>query len=134
MFRTGITNIRPLTTLKYLETLSIYEDDFYDIRPIGALTNLTSLSIETKSPSLAPLGALTNLKSLALTIKSPSITPLIKLKNLETLILQNVNISHLNTLAELKNLKKLILYNHKINSSQKEALKRALPKTEIQIF
>ena len=113
-----IDDIRGLETAKNLHTLSITENQVYDLTPLANLTNLESLRLDDNHISdITPLANLTKLRYLSLEFSQLSdLSPLENLAKLRYLSLdfdQFSNVS-LSPLANLTKLEQLYLNPHNI--------------------
>ncbi len=102
--------------LSTLTTLSLFDNQIADLRPLSSLTNLTGLSLRNNQiANLRPLSTLTNLTGLYLNNNQISdLRPLSTLTNLTGLYLKNNQISDLRPLSTLTNLTELYLNNNQI--------------------
>lgn len=104
----GLRELAPLARLNELEVISLYGNEFSDLKPIAKLKKLRVLEIDncTEVTDLAPLTALKNLTELNIGYTSVSaLKPLLKLKRLERLHLAGIGhnfASWEKTLRELK--------------------------------
>ncbi|MEA2562662.1 MAG: hypothetical protein QOH06_4166 [Acidobacteriota bacterium] len=83
-----ISDLSPLATLTYLQSLNLRGTSVEDISPLAALTNLQSLKLSgTSVEDLSPLATLTNLQSLDVSgTQASDLSPLamlVKLKHLD---------------------------------------------------
>ncbi len=113
-----IDDIRGLETAKNLRTLSITENQVYDLTPLANLTKLESLRLDDNHISdITPLANLTKLQYLSLEFSQLSdLSPLENLAELRYLSLgfdQFSNVS-LSPLANLTKLEELYLHPHNI--------------------
>ena len=113
-----IDDIRGLEAAKNLRTLSITENQIYDLTPLTNLTNLESLRLDDNHISdITPLANLTKLKYLSLEFSQLSdLSPLENLAELRYLSLDFDQFSDisLSPLANLTKLKELYLHPHNI--------------------
>jgi len=128
-----ISDISALEGLVKLEWLNLWNNQISDISVVREMKNLESLMLENNAiRDIDALSHLTNLKRLDLSYNQISdIGPLSGLTNLESLYLHANKINDINPLRGLTNLQILNLWNNPINEAQIEALKQALPNTEI---
>lgn len=130
-FRSDIDDLRPLTRLKYLQSLVLVGPPIHDLQPLSALTNLTRLHI-ARCPSikdLTPLAHLSQLNSLTFYYCTgiSDVSPLAGLSNLRELYLNGCNrIQDLHPLIELKQLERFSAWNIK-PQNMPPFLKKLLP-------
>lgn len=116
-----ITDLSPITKLKNLEYLFLWNSCAGDLSPLRSLKNLKSLVLsETRAKDLSPLSELKNLTSLSLNdMRYPGdFSPLKELTNLTQLFLYHAYLSSLSkedTIALSKILTQCCIYRFKDN-------------------
>jgi internalin A len=113
---TGISDLRPLSSLTGLRQLVLFGNEISDLSPLSSLENLTSLQLGYNSISdVTPLAPLTNLTLLGLIENDISdVTPLASLSNVQELRLTSNEITDISPLSELTELQRLYLNNNQI--------------------
>jgi len=113
---TGISDLRPLSSLVGLRQLVLHGNEISDLEPLSFLENLTSLQLGYNNISdVSDLSSLTNLTLLGLIENDISdISPLASLSNLQELRLTSNEISDITPLGELTTLQRLFLNNNQI--------------------
>ena len=137
-FEDSIKDIRQLSELNNLETLSILAWNITDISALKELKNLTSLNLGIAYlTDISALAELNNLSSLSLSSirrtnnELSDISPLAELTNLTYLSLMGNLISDISPLKGLHNLNNLELGNNPINPSDVDELREILPNCDI---
>ena len=113
---TGISDLRPLSSLVGLRQLVLYGNEISDLAPLSSLENLTSLQLGYNQISdVSALSSLTNLTLLGLIENEISdISPLASLTNLRELRLTSNSITDVAPLGQLTQLQRLYLNNNQI--------------------
>jgi hypothetical protein len=126
---TEVSDLSPLTKLKCLESLVLYNTQVSDLSPLAKLTSLEHLSLsKTQVRDLSPLAELRLLEWLAFhSTQVSDLSPLAKLKNLRSLYLSDTPVDDLSSLLELKNLRSLYLDDTPVNEQQLHNLTQAIP-------
>ncbi|MDB4380927.1 leucine-rich repeat domain-containing protein [Mariniblastus sp.] len=116
IWNTPVADLSPLATLKRFEAIEFFNAPVRDLSPLAGLSRLKELQIIIAPVSdLSPLSALKNLEYLDFYDTNVSdLTPLRGLKNLKKLDLNATKVRDLSPLAELKNLEYLDLRNTQI--------------------
>lgn len=129
----SIFDIYALSGLTNLDSLYLNDNLIVDVSPCGNLTNLTALSLSGNPiTDISALSGLTKLKSLSITYTDISdISALSGMTNLESLYLNNNQITDVSALSGLTNLVWLTLDGNSLSEEQVDALREALPNTEI---
>jgi internalin A len=114
-----ISDLTPLSGLKNLKTLNLFANYVSDLTPLSNMTGLQTLDLCCNPMrDITPLSGLINLKNLDLSEnlnQISNLTPLSGLINLETLSITNGQISSVYPLRTLTNLKSLDLYDNQIS-------------------
>ena len=116
IWNTPVADLSPLATLKRFEAIEFFNAPVSDLSPLAGLSRLKELQVIIAPVSdLSPLSALKNLEYLDFYDTNVSdLTPLRGLKNLKKLDLNATKVKDLSPLAELKNLEYLDLRNTQI--------------------
>ena len=113
-------DLSPLEKLTNLQTLKIWNANFYNIEPLVQLKNLHTLSLRSsyiQFKDIKPLENLIYLQSLRLSNTNVrDIKPLVNLENLESLVLDLTNVSDINVLSNLTNIKELYFYSTPVSN------------------
>ena len=119
--------------LTCLEELSLGNSEVSDISKIDYFPNLMGLSLQsTKVVDLSPLKKLSKLEYLDIgKSKVLDISPLQGMESLRYVLLSDTSVSDISPLMGLKNLKQVQMENSKVSPEDCEALKLALPNTDI---
>jgi Leucine-rich repeat (LRR) protein len=144
------TDVRPLTRMKALETLSlsvnaertpnlagltqikkltIHAESLTSLETIAALDQLEELEVESSAlADLGPLAGLTSLRILSANApKASDLKPLAKLTRLESVHLANMQLTDLSPLHKLFALRALSLSNSPVPKAKLAAFKKAQP-------
>jgi internalin A len=113
---TGISDLKPLSSLINLRNLNIFGSKISDVKPLANMINLTRLAVsQSKISDLKPLANMTNLTLLWLDgNKVSDLKPLARLTNLADLDLSRNEINDIKPLANMTNLTRLNLYENKV--------------------
>ncbi len=128
---------KEIENLQNLQNLNLWNNQIESLpKEIGELKNLETLFLLDNKLELLPseIGNLKYLKYLNISHNKLKEIPneISKLKNLEKLYLYGNKITFLpNSIKNLKNLKILEIWNNKLSFSEKEKIKKLLPKTKI---
>lgn len=133
---TSVTDLRPLTNLNSLISLSYMTGPLNDLSAMSALAGLLELTItNTGIEDLRPLIPLKNLQRLNCSgnlIKS--IRPLENLTNLSYLDISNTKAWRLHWLDDLKDLNVLICFNSRVNDKKISEFKSKFPNCEVTYY
>lgn len=110
--------LRPLSALKQLQRLSVYEGGGQSLEPLNGLELIEELSLYKLSiTNIEPLKHLRSLKTLRLTdSKASDIGPLRHCRNLTSLMLENASVTDLAPLADLILLERLYANRNSIKN------------------
>jgi Leucine-rich repeat (LRR) protein len=102
----GISDLRPLTSLRNIIRLSLNKNQITDIKPLEKLVNITELSIgDNQISDITPLKNMRYLKHLSARRNQIfNVTPLQSLTELQFLFLNNNKITDISSLQSLKEL------------------------------
>ncbi|MCP3882035.1 MAG: hypothetical protein GY701_27130 [Sulfitobacter sp.] len=131
---TKISDLGPLAKLSKLVRLTVGPAPIKDLGPLAKLNNLRSLSIgRTQVKDLRPLSSLAHLRTLNIShIQVSDLAPLAKLADLEILTLYGLRIRSLKPLHFLKKLNTIRFHKGKIPKRELKALKKRLPKLDLE--
>ena len=114
--RNQISDLTPLSGLRYLERLLLDDNQVGDLRPVAELTRLRHLWLDrNRVANVQPLENLHNLEWLTLWVNEvEDISPLSRLTQLNALWLGDNNICDIDALEQLTNLETLMLVRNQI--------------------
>lgn len=134
--KTGLTDIGPITQLKYLEELIIPNNPLFVLTNIEALSQLRVLNVEnTQISDLEAVGKLSGLKTLNIAgTKVKNLKDISGLTNLEILQINNTNVKSLKQIEDLMFIKELRCYNTSLKASRINDFKASHPHTEVVFY
>ena len=109
-----ISDISPLSQLPYLWGLCISMNPITDLSPLGGMTNLSTLYLNTQAEDLSPLGGLINMKHLNISFNGSDLSPLSGMANLITLYISQTPVEDLTPLSGMTNLLSLSILQTRV--------------------
>ncbi len=131
-----VSDLKPITKLKYLEELDCSYNPIESIEPLKQLHRLKAVNLEyTKTHDLSPLEVLVNLR--AVNVSGTRIKNLNALRiseKLEELHCNNTSISSLTPLITLQHLQELSCYNTKLAAKDVDNFKKSRPDCKVTFY
>lgn len=120
----AVSDLKPLSNKEYLVELNVQNNPVGSLAPIESSTMLELLNIEnTQIKDLAPLSKMNNLVTLnASGTEVKSLKPLAGLQKLENLFVNNTDVKSLSPIEDIPSLKQLKVYNTKVKARAIEKL------------
>ena len=120
----GVSDLKPLTDKEFLLELNMQNNPISSLSPIENSTLLELLNIEnTQIKDLGPLSKMNNLVTLnASGTNVKSLKPLSGLQKLENLFVNNTNVRSISPVENMPSLKQLKVYNTKVRKRAVESV------------